>query len=129
MEIKTFLRLPTDCFGTGREHQLNLLRRPSRARGSKWMSGSAKAGTTAERHQMRAEDLDGEVRALTSAPGHVCFSLTEDLHGCRSVAKATRTALRIPVKCQGHLDFSLGHPITISRAGKGALWPWPGRRS
>lgn len=32
---------------------------------------------------MRAEDLDREVRALTSAPGHVCFSLTEDLHGCR----------------------------------------------
>src|SRR5437868_9312762 len=84
MEIKTFLRLPTDCFGTGREHQLNLLRRPSRARGSKWMSGSANAGTTAERHQMRAEDLDRKVRALSSAPGHVCFSLTEDLHGCRT---------------------------------------------
>jgi len=48
------------------------------------MSGSANAGTTAERHQMRAEDLDREVRALTSAPGHVCFSLTEDLHGCRN---------------------------------------------
>jgi hypothetical protein len=26
----------------------------------------------------RAEDLDREVRALASAPGHVCFSLTED---------------------------------------------------
>ena len=48
------------------------------------MSGSAKAGTTADRHQMRAEDLDREVRALASAPGHVCFSLTEDLHDCRS---------------------------------------------
>jgi len=32
---------------------------------------------------MRAKDLDPEVRALASAPGHVCFSLTEDLHGCR----------------------------------------------
>ena len=32
---------------------------------------------------MRAEDLDREVRALASALGHVCFSLTEDLHGCR----------------------------------------------
>jgi hypothetical protein len=49
------------------------------------MSGSANAGTTAERHQMRAKDLDPEVRALASAPGHVCFSLTEDLHGCRRV--------------------------------------------
>ena len=27
---------------------------------------------------MRAKDLDREVRALASAPGHVCFSLTED---------------------------------------------------
>jgi hypothetical protein len=33
---------------------------------------------------MRAEDLDREVRALASAPDHVCFSLTEDLHGCRT---------------------------------------------
>jgi hypothetical protein len=79
MEIKTFLRLPTDCFGTGSEHQLNLLRRPSRAPGSKWMSGSANAGTTAERHQMRElKILTRKVRALASAPGHVCFSLTAD---------------------------------------------------
>ena len=28
------------------------------ARDSKWMSGSAKAGTTAERHTLRAEDSD-----------------------------------------------------------------------
>lgn len=33
---------------------------------------------------LRAEDLDREVRALASATGHVCFSLTEDLHGCRT---------------------------------------------
>lgn len=26
----------------------------------------------------------GKLRALPGAPGHVCFSLTEDLHGCRS---------------------------------------------
>jgi len=32
----------------------------------------------------RAKDLDQKVRALASAPGHVYFSLTEDLHGCRS---------------------------------------------
>jgi len=49
------------------------------------MSGSAIAGTTAERHQMRElKILTKKVRALTSAPGHVCFSLTEDLHGCRT---------------------------------------------
>lgn len=33
---------------------------------------------------MRAKDLDREARALASAPGHVCFPLTEDLHGCRT---------------------------------------------
>ncbi len=27
--------------------------------------------------------LTRKVRALASAPDHVCFSLTEDLHGCR----------------------------------------------
>ncbi len=56
------------------------------------MSGSANAGTTAERRQMRAKDLDREVRALASAPGHVCFSLTEDLHGCRSVIDEEKVA-------------------------------------
>lgn len=56
------------------------------------MSGSANAETTAERHQMRAKDLDREVRALASAPGHVCFSLTEDLHGCRSAFLMFETA-------------------------------------
>src|SRR5438270_4047927 len=42
---------------------------------------------------MRAEDLDREVRALASAPGHVCFPLTEDLHGCRSVRLRSRFLL------------------------------------
>jgi len=52
------------------------------------MSGSANAGTTAERHQMRElKILTRKVRALASAPDHVCFSLTEDLHGCRQVRK------------------------------------------
>jgi len=39
---------------------------------------------------MRAEDLDREMRALSSAPGHVCFSLTEDLHGWMSVGRRYR---------------------------------------
>ena len=63
------------------------------------MSGSANAETTAERHQMRAKDLDREVRALASAPGHVCFSLTEDLHGCRS---ADRYLFEMSFRCCVH---------------------------
>jgi len=45
--------------------------------------------------------------------------LTEDLHGCRSVANTTRTALGIPRECQGHRALRLGHPITIPHAEKG----------
>ena len=43
------------------------------------MSGSANAGTTAERQQMRAKDLDREVRALASAPGPRVFFLDRRL--------------------------------------------------
>ena len=38
-------RLSTNCFGTGREHKLNLLCGLLGALDSKWMSGSARAGT------------------------------------------------------------------------------------
>jgi hypothetical protein len=56
------------------------------------MSGSANAGTTAERHHMRElKILTRKVRALASAPGHVCFSLTEDLHGCRQAVDHSRS--------------------------------------
>ena len=41
-------------------------------------------GNHSREAQMRAGDLDRKVRDLTSAPGHVCFSLRGDLHGCRS---------------------------------------------
>jgi len=48
---------------------------------------------------MRAEDLDRELRALASAPGHVCFSLTEDLHGCRSSSNAAILTVGIVLVC------------------------------
>ena len=44
---------------------------------------------------MRAERFHiRKVRALPSAPGHPCFSLTEDLHGCRSGEHA-----QLPGRC------------------------------
>jgi hypothetical protein len=56
---------------------------------------------------MRAKDLDPEVRALASAPGHVCFSLTEDLHGCRSADRRVlgvfAKRFRVPRVCLGHI--------------------------
>jgi len=66
---------PSNCFGTGREHKLNLLRRPYRARDSKWMSGSAKAGTTAERHTLRAAGPEyvGFCALLRRARQENCF--------------------------------------------------------
>ena len=58
-----------------------------RGRDSEWMSGSAKAGTTAERHRCELRDLAGSVvRAPPRrASGELCFLLTRDLHGCRLV--------------------------------------------
>ena len=47
---------------------------------------------------MRAEDLDRKVRALMSAPGHVCFSLTGDLHGCRLVRDSPAIARKVSYK-------------------------------
>ena len=57
------------------------------ARDSEWMSGSAKAGTTAERHRCELRVLAGSVvRAPPKrASGDLCFLLTRDLHGGRLV--------------------------------------------
>jgi hypothetical protein len=46
-----------------------------RARDSKWMSGSAKAGTTAERHTLRAADSEyvGSSALLRCARQENCF--------------------------------------------------------
>jgi len=49
---------------------------------------------------LRAEDLDQEERALASAPGHVCFSLTEDLHGCRSGEVCRQNEPPVEIVCQ-----------------------------
>ena len=42
------------------------------------MIGSARAGTTAERHRCGPESCALEVRALASAPGELCFPLDMD---------------------------------------------------
>lgn len=54
---------------------------------------------------MRAKDLDREVRALASAPGHVCFSLTEDLHGCRTVDKMRLGRVPVRIVCRACVEF------------------------
>ena len=48
-------RLTTNCFGTGREHKLNHLQWLFGALGRKWMSGSARAGTTRREAPLRYE--------------------------------------------------------------------------
>jgi hypothetical protein len=46
---------------------------------------------------MRAERFCiPKLRALPSAPEHPCFSLTEDLHGCRSAAPARVRQHNVP---------------------------------
>ena len=60
---------------------------------------------------MRAEDLDREIRALPSAPEHPCFSLTEDLHGCRLVGGQTlemTCQVPTPGQHQGHDGMAFG---------------------
>ena len=83
------------CFGTGREHKLNLLRRLYGARGSKWMSGSATMQEpSAERHMCAAKDPDQIDSALPRArPETSGFSVdrigsslwADDPHGERDV--------------------------------------------
>src|SRR5260370_35962585 len=49
------------------------------------MSGSAKAGTTAERHTCELRDSKANgARSQERALGALRFSLTKDLHGCLS---------------------------------------------
>src|SRR6266704_3990369 len=53
------------------------------------MSGSAKAGTTAERHECELRVLAGSVvRAPPKrASGDPCFLLTRDLHGAEKISR------------------------------------------
>ena len=80
---------------------------------------------------MRAEDLDRRVRALMTAPGHVCFSLTEDLHGCRSGVIGIfhrKRALSAPVVCLGRcrhpakVQSREASTLAVSLRDLGALW-------
>ena len=87
-----------NCFGTGREHKLNLLCGLLGVLDSKWMSGPARAGTISR----EATAADGNVLitsycALSRARPEVsCFSLDMDLHGSRLRAhlKFNRAQLR-----------------------------------
>ena len=55
---------------------------------------------------MRAKDLDREVHALASAPGHVCFSLTRDLHGCRRGKNSDFLVISITAVCGMWADLA-----------------------
>ena len=58
------------------------------------MSGSAKAGTLAERHRCdTVSSKDTAVRALPSAQGEVRVPLDKDLHGCRQTVEVVRETL------------------------------------
>jgi hypothetical protein len=76
------------CFGAGREHKVNLLRGLLPARGSKWMSGSArKQEPPAERQTCTAIDPDQTNSALSAAHPEISrLFLTSDLHGWRFIA-------------------------------------------
>jgi hypothetical protein len=72
-------RLTTDCFGTGSERKLNLLRELSRSRDSKRMFSSAqKQELSAERHTCAAMNPDQNNDALSRACSeNPCFSVDE----------------------------------------------------
>jgi hypothetical protein len=55
------------------------------ARDSKWMSGSAKAGTQAERHSLQtgSSETCSVLRAPPLRARRIVFSLDNDLHGRR----------------------------------------------
>ena len=88
-----------------------------RARYSEWMSGSATAGTIAERHMCELVVPRHRYCALLKkrASRDVCFLLTNDLHGRR------------PLRRKVHLDYSLLHINWLFDApsagcGSGAQW-------
>jgi len=84
------------------------------------MSGSANAGTTAERHQTHElKILTRRVRALASAPGHVCFSLTEDLHGCRTAERADFNGFGRPQSAScGWLFRKVVRRVAVATSGR-----------
>jgi hypothetical protein len=78
-------RLPSVCFGTGREHKLKFLCGLFGVSNSKWISGSAES----RNHQPRGTvaqpaDSDQTDSAVSRArPEILCFSLDNDLNGCQ----------------------------------------------
>ena len=73
-------RLPSICFGTGREHNLNLLRGLFGVSNSKWISGSAESrnhqprGTVAQRQIL----IKPIARSPERAQKILCFSVDKD---------------------------------------------------
>ena len=72
--------------------------------------------------KMRAERFCiRRVRALPSAPRHPCFPLTEDLHGCRSVAvfsqRVTELLFVCVMLCQSRR--SIRPQLSVLRTGEG----------
>ncbi len=74
---------PSELFRDWQRTQNSIICEGRQGRGSKWMSGPAKAGTTAERREckLRVLTLPFLRAPQTRAPAEVCFLLTIDLHG------------------------------------------------
>jgi len=74
-----------NCFGTGREHKLNLLCGLLGVLDSKWMSGSARAGTTSREANTAWQNVLIISRSAPSGARQeiLCFFVDFDLHGCR----------------------------------------------
>src|SRR6266542_5701491 len=97
MEIR-FLRLHPDCFGTGREHKLNLVRRLATGRGNEWMIGSARAGTHSREALLRARDL-----------GRSCCARSPERAWESCVFRLTRTGSKIAFLMSDWLEVRLGN--------------------
>lgn len=73
-------RLSPNCFGTGSEHKLNLLCGLLGVLDSKWMSGSARAGTISREANTAYGNVLIRSRSAPSGarPEMLCFSLDRD---------------------------------------------------
>src|SRR5271157_3061101 len=100
------------------------------------MSGSAYAGTIAERHRLHAMSPANTVLgALASAPGRPLLALDKDLHGCsatriayseRSYAgavtcKSTSRTIAVKFACREGTATVTASPGSTSVAGKLSL--------
>jgi hypothetical protein len=88
MEFQT-PEAPSELFRDWQRTQTQSSVTATKARDSEWMSGSAKAGTTAERHICELRFWHERSCALLTqrASGEVCFLLTIDLHGGRQTGQ------------------------------------------